>query len=343
MHRRQFLAAAAPAAALPLLVRDTSADPDAVRTVQPGQSIQAALDEEPGRVVLAPGVHVLSEPLRLGRRRWLDGHFGATTLRAEADMTALVEVGGGGPVDRWRISNLVLDARGLATTGIDVHVSGTAGNDHGEPDSQGRLDDLVVMDAGEQGVWYRGTDAQAVVTTSVRVRRAGTYGFRIENADSWWRSCEATTRASTGAGFFVNGTGGGGSNLHFDHCKAWYCRGYGWHVRGSRNTFTGCEAQDTRDHGFFVQWDGNCFTGCVADTAAMWDVGGEAGAADGFYVSNRAVNVVLAGCLAFDRRPRGRAAQQRYGFNVPEQLVDEGRLSATAGWDNVGGLVHQRG
>lgn len=142
-----------------------------------------------------------------------------------------------------------------------------------------------------------GKDAQAIITRGVRVRKAGVHAYRIENADSWWSDCEGTTTGSTGAGFHITG-----SNLNFEHCKAWYCRGYGWRVRGVRNTFTGCASQDTRYHGWRIDYQQNTLTACTADTAAAAAVGGTPNSADGFHVYPD-TRVVLTGCLAYDRRP----------------------------------------
>lgn len=344
MDRRHLLAGAAPIAAAPLFAAESVAAPLSTRVVRPGQSIQAALNAGPGRVFLRAGVHRLARPLKLRPLCWLDGEFGATILRPGRSMDAVIQVGGGGPIDRWRISNLAMDVNGLARTGIDVNINGTRGNQHGEPDSQGRLDNLFINDAAKQGIWYRGTESRAIVTENVRVRAAQTYAYRIENTDSWWTRCEGTTRDDSGAAFFINtvrlgpNRSWGGSNLHFDHCKAWYCRKYGWHIRGVRNTFTGCESQDTRSHGFYIQWDQNTLTGCIAESAASRGVNGLAKGADGFFVqANR--SVVMVGCLALDRYTH---PHQRYGFNVPRGMVRDGRLSGYAGWNNAVALIKTR-
>lgn len=340
MKRRKFLPfvatlpAAAAVAALPATAEATTSSD---REVLPGQDIQAALDAGAGRVVLAPGVHTLHQPLQMRRHRWLSGSYGATTLRAGGTLPTMLEVGGGGPIDRWKITDLMIDARN-ADTGIDINVVGSTGNAGGEPDSQGRIEDVVIGDAAVQGIWYRGRDAQAIITRGVRVRRAGVHAYRAENADSWWSDCEGTTSGSTGAGFLVTG-----SNLSFEHCKAWYCRQYGWQIRGVRNTFTGCASQDTRSHGWRIEYEQNTFTGCSADTAAAAAVGGAPGGADGFYVTPN-TRVALTGCLAYDRRPGNPQPppQQRYGFNVPQALADAGLLVACTGWDNLTALINKR-
>ncbi len=340
MDRRQLLTLAAvgpaTAATAPFIGRGSSSTAAASsREVMPGESIQAALDAGPGHVICAPGTHTLSSPIVLRSHRWLSGAFGATTLRPGSAMSALLVVGNAGPVDRWKISDLTIDATGAAT-GIDINIIGTAGNTHGEPDSQGRIEDVFISDPSQQGIWYRGTDAQAIITRGVRVRRAGIYAYRIENADSWWSNCEGTTTTSQGAGFYVTG-----SNLHFDHCGAWYCRGYGWHIRGVRNTFTGCAAQDTGGHGWRVAYEQNTLAACIADTASMYDVGGTPSGADGFYI-DPATNITLTGCLAYDRRPNGHASQQRYGFSAPRAMFDAGLLLGCTGWDNAAGLYNKR-
>jgi hypothetical protein len=340
MKRRQFLpiAAAIPAGALVAAVpANAEAAVTTDREVLPGENLQAALDAGPGRVVLAPGVHTLKETLHMRPRRWLCGSFGATTLRATAVMPAIVAVGGGGPIDRWKISDLVIDARD-ADTGIDINIVGTTGNAAGEPDSQGRIEDVLIGDAVAHGIWYRGKDAQSIITRGVRVRRAGIHAYRIENADSWWSDCEGTTTGSPGAGFHITG-----SNLSFEHCKAWYCRQYGWRVRGVRNSFTGCASQDTRNHGWRIDYEQNTLTACTADTAAAAAVGDIMNGGDGFYVGPKR-RVSLTGCLAYDRRPGTPQplAQQRYGFNAPKALADAGLLVACTGWDNATALVNKR-
>lgn len=340
MDRRSLLSSAAVVIPLAAAIGTPSRPADAAeigatREVLVGQSVQAALDAGPGHVVLAPGTHLVPAPLRMRPHVWLSGAFGATTLRAAAALPAVVLAGGGGPIDRWQISDLVIDARSCET-GIDINVVGTTGNTYGEPDSQGRIDNVLIGDATQNGIWYRGPEAHAIITRSVRVRRAGLHAYRIENADSWWSDCEGTTSGPSGAGFYV-----GGSNLHFSHCKAWYCRGYGWHIRGVRNVFTGCESQDTASHGWRVAYEENTLIGCLADTAGMYDVGGTSGTADGFYVDPSS-NVSLTGCLAFDRQSGGHPAQQRYGFNVPRVLAAANLVVGCTGWANALATMNQR-
>jgi len=115
----------------------------------------------------------------------------------------------------------------------------------------------------------------------------------------------------------------------------------GWLVATGRNTFTGCEAQDTAGHGWHITGPRSTFSSCVADTAGMADVGGTADSADGFYVEP-ASEISLIGCMAFDRSPGPLVEQQRYGFNVPKALVDDGLLVAPIGWGNTSGLVNAR-
>ena len=103
----------------------------------------------------------------------------------------------------------------------------------------------------------------------------------------------------------------------------------------------GCESQDTAKHGWFITAPRNTFTGCSADTAGMADVGGTAGEADGFYIDPPG-ELSLVGCMAFDRTPGGGPAHQRYGFNVPRALVDDGLLVAPIGWGNTAGLINAR-
>jgi Right handed beta helix region len=337
MKRRQLLAVAATTSATPVLMGTAPvATGGTVREVMPGDSIQEALDASPGRVVLAPGTHTLAAPLEMRPHRWLSGVLGATILRATEPVPVVLVVGNGRPIDRWKVSDLVIDARG-ASTGIDINIIGTAGNTGGEPDSQGRIDDVIITDPESHGIWYHGADAQAIITRGVRVRRAGSHAYRIESSDCWWSECEGTTLGDGGAGFYIEG-----SNHHFEHCKAWYCRGYGWHLRGVRNVFTGCESQDTRDHGWRIDYEENTLVGCIADTASMYDVGGAPGSADGFFVGPDS-RIVLTGCLSYDRQPGDHVSQQRFGFNVPRALFDAGLLVGCTGWNNAASVFNLRG
>jgi hypothetical protein len=305
--------------------------------VAPGGSIQETIDAGARAIQLGDGEYRIDAPVVPKPGTTIRGIGEGTVLRADADLSAVIAVGNGGPIGGVTIADLVVDGQKRAAVGIDLDVVGTAGNFQQEPDSVCRLDNLWVIDAAQDGIAYRGTDTQACITTRVRVRRAQRYGFRIEAPDNVWIACEATTQGPDGAGFYVGeaieGSDGiGAGNCHFDVCKAWYCRGVGWLVATGRNTFTGCEAQDTAR---------STSSSCVADTAGMADVGGKPASADGFYVEPDS-EISLIGCLAFDRGPGQLAEQQRYGFNVPKALVDDGLLVAPIGWGNTDGLVNAR-
>jgi hypothetical protein len=306
--------------------------------VAPGESISAAINGGARAILLGNGEYRITTPIVLPRGCHLRGIGQLTRLRATTSTAAVIAIGNGAAVDGVCVSDLVVDCDRRATDGIDVNIVGTTGNFQGEPDAVCRLDNIWVYSPTVDGVVYRGSDTQAVVTSRVRVRQAGRYGFRVEAPDNWWIACEATTIVQTGssAGFYI-----GGANNFFNSCKAWYCRDYGFHVKGTRNKFVGCEAQDIRSHGWYIEWDKNTFTGCTCDTAGMTDVGGTANTADGFYVVSGTYTSIV-GCQAFDRRPGGGTAQQRYGFNVPVSMVTEGRLVGHSGWDNIAGLVSRR-
>jgi hypothetical protein len=308
--------------------------------VAPGGSIQSAINAGAKAIQLGAGTYTITAPIVPTAGCTIRGVGQKTEIVAGTAMAAMVAIGQGKAIDGVYLGDLVLDCATKATTGIDLHIVGTTGNYKGEPDSMCRLDNLWVYSPVVDGIVYRGTDTQATSTSRVRVRGAGQYGFHIDAPDNWWTSCEATTRSSTGAnaGFYV---GANAANNFFQACKAWYVRGYGWHVKANRNKFIGCESQDTKSHGWYIEWDRNTFVGCVADTAAMYDVEGTANTADGFYVADGAATA-LVGCQSFDRRPGGRAAQQRYGFSVPTTMVSGGRLVGATGWDNTGGLIRQR-
>jgi len=314
--------------------------------VAPGGSIQATIDAGARAIQLGDGEYPVTAPIVPRPGVTIRGIGEATVLRADADLAAVIAIGDGGPVGGVTIADLVVDAQRRAAVGIDLDVVGTAGNFQQEPDSVCRLDNLWVLDPAQDGIVYRGTDTQACITSRVRVRRAQRYGYRVEAPDNVWIACEATTQGADGAGFYVGeaveGSDGiGAGNCHFHACKAWYCRGVGWLVATGRNTFTGCEAQDTGGHGWHITGPRSTFSGCVADTAAMADVGGAPDSADGFYVEP-ASELSLVGCMAFDRSPGPLVEQQRYGFNVPQALVDDGLLVAPIGWGNTGGLINAR-
>jgi hypothetical protein len=316
------------------------------RFVAPGSSIQDALDAGATAIALGDGEYVLDAPLRPTPGATIRGVGERTVLVAGDDLPAVIAIGAGGPVGGVTIADLVVDAARRAEIGIDLDIVGTEGNLRQEPDAVCRLDGLWVLDARLDGIAYRGTDTQATITSRVRVRRAGRHGYRIEAPDNVWLACEATTSGPDGAGFWIGvaieGSNGiGAANNHFHACKAWYCRGVGWEVGTGRNAFAGCEAQDTAGHGWRITAARNTLTGCVADTAGMGEVGGEPDRSDGFSVAP-AAELALVGCMAFDRTPGGSAPHQRYGFDVPAALVDDGLLVAPIGWGNLRGLINAR-
>lgn len=314
--------------------------------VAPGGSIQDSIDGGATAILLGDGTYPVTEPIVVKPGCTIRGIGERSVVTATAGMDAVFAVGAGGPVGGVTIADLVVDAAKQAAIGIDIDIVGTAGNFRDEPDAVCRFDHLWVLDAVDDGIAYRGTDTQACITSRTRVRRAGRHGYRIEAPDNVWVACEATTSGSAGAGFHIgvalDGSDGiGAANLHFHACKAWYCHGYGWEVGTGRNAFVGCESQDTAKHGWLITAPRNTFTSCVADTAGMADVGGRPDDADGFHVVPGA-ELSLVGCMAFDRTPGGAEAQQRYGFNVPKALVDDGLLVAPIGWGNASGLIKAR-
>jgi hypothetical protein len=316
------------------------------RHVAPGEDLQAAIDAGARAIALGDGTYDLHEPLRPAPGCTIRGLGERTVLRAAADLDAVIAIGAGGPVGGVTVADLVVDAGDRAGIGIDLDIVGTSGNLQGEPDAVCRLDNLWVIDAGLDGIAYRGTDTQACVTSRARVRRAQRHGFRVEAPDNVFLACEATTSAAGGAGFLVGvaveGSDGiGAANCHFHACKAWYCRGVGWLVTGPRNTFVSCEAQDVAGHGWDVVSPRNSLAACVADSASSPAVGGRAGEADGFSIEP-AEDLALVGCLSFDRRPGGAAPAQRHGFAVPGALVDAGLLVAPVGWGLLGDLISRR-
>jgi len=305
--------------------------------VAPGSSIQAAITAGARAIQLGAGTYTVTSPITPTRGCALRGVGQSTRIVAGAPMSEVIAIGNGGAIDGVYIGDLVCDANGKAGHGINLNIVGTTGNYRGEPDAMTRLDNLWVYATTRDGVIYQGSDTQATITSRVRVRQAGNIGFNVLAPDNVFIACDATTASGTGQhGFYV-----GSANCHFHASKAWYCRGYGWHIKGSRNSFMGCEAQDTKLHGWYIEYDKNTFNGCMADTAGMYDVGGTPRASDGFYVVPNNLTI-LTGCLAFDRKPAGKPAQQRYGFNIPTALKTNGLFIANIGWDNTAGTINLR-
>lgn len=345
-YRRHLLltAAGTATAGLALPIAATPARPSSAAAastngwtyVAPGESIQAAIEAGAKAIQLGSGTYAIRQPIIPDNGCTIRGVGQSTRLLATANLPAMIAVGAGLPVDGVNLSDFVLDCDGKAQVGVHFNIVGTTGNYQGEPDAVCRVDNLLIYDAALDGMVYAGTDTQGCVTTRVRVRRAQRHGFNVLGPDNWFTDCEATTSSNAGAGFYI-----GTANCFFTACKAWYCRGYGFHIKGTRNKLLGCEAQDIANHGFFVEYGNNLLNSCVADTCSYKDVGGTSNVADGFYVKYDAA-LSLVGCQSFDRRPGGGAAQQRYGFNVPKAMVNEGRLVAPTGWNNVSGLVFAR-
>lgn len=320
------------------------------RLVNPGENIQTAIDVGPGVVFLMPGTHNRTTGLSMKKDVTLMGAGGGTRLVATSAMTRLIDVSAVDAI-RYVIKDMVIDCNSLATIGIDNRVNFSGTSVDGEPDCMGRLDNLWVYDATDIGIRYGDVagDVQNMITTRCRVRRAGNYGLWIGDAstitaaDNIFSHIDVTTSNTTGAGFYV-----GVANSHFTLCKAWYCRNYGWHVKGTRNTFGQCESQDTRNHGWYIEWGKNVFSACVADSAAYYDVGGTVNGADGFYVVDG--SNILSACHSFDRQ-QGASSQQRYGFNLPTAMSNYidgarpglgSRANALYGYDNATALFNWR-
>jgi hypothetical protein len=319
--------------------------------VREGESVSEALAAAAanggGAVRLASGRHRIDSELFLGPGVCLVGEGSATVLDATSSLHSVINTGSSAGAS---VRHLRIDCNGKADYGL--FSSPFAGN-YGDfsPDPCFRASDLFIDDARIAGV-YLGAQARATHLQAVRVRRAGGWGFWLRNADSWLVDCEATTtgtwlappdsdqKLGMTAGFYV-----GCANTVMRGCKAWYTRGYGWHVRGTRNRFSDCESQDTMSHGWRIEYDRNVYTNCIADSSSMWDVGAKVGGADGFYIDD-VRNSAFAGLLSFDRKPRkpdGTAvAQQRYGYNVKQWLLDSGQFVAYSGYDNVSKLVYAR-
>lgn len=308
-------------------------------------AVAAAATNGGGAVRLAAGRHRIDSELFLGMGVSLIGEGASTVLEATSNLHSVINSGSSAGAS---VRHLRIDCNGKADYGL--FSSPAVASNYGDfaPDPCFRAADLFIDDARVAGV-YLGAQARATHLQAVRVRRAGGWGFWLRNADSWLVDCEATTagtwllapdkdqaQLAMTAGFYV-----GCVNTVLRGCKAWYCRGYGFHIRGTRNRISECESQDTMSHGWRVEYERNIFTNCVADTSSMYDVGGKPSGADGWYVDGVGSNV-FSGLLSFDRRPGGKPAQQRYGFNVKKALLDSGLMTAYSGFDNVSKLVYAR-
>lgn len=316
--------------------------------VAPGHNtIQAAVASGKRHLLLQDGEYTTDAVIGVGaaeRALSVRGAGQRTRIRSTKTGTPLAAmVAVSGATDGVQLDGFVLDCDGKADVGLDLNSNGTTGNYQGEPDSVHRVRNLWVYDAVTSGVWLRGTDTQATELQQVRVRRAGVNGFLIQAPDNWLTNCEATTQSATaGAAFYVNG-----ANNFLHGCKGWYARNYGFWVRATRCTFTNCHAQDTRNHGWYIEWDKNVFAACIADTAAMWDVGGTLNGADGWYVESGMVATSIQGCMGFDRRPSGAASFQRYGLNAPAAMLSPGAngqqlIQGFVGYDNATALINAR-
>lgn len=316
--------------------------------VREGESVADAIAQcasiGGGVVRVAAGRHRIDSELFLSRGVSVVGEGSATVLEAATALPSVINTGSAAGAS---IHHLRIACNGLADFGL--RSSPAVGSNYGDfsPDPCFRAHDLFIDDARIAGV-YMGGQARSSVLDTIRVRRAGGWGFWLRNPDSWFYKCEATTtgvtttspdsdlKLSYGAGFYV-----GTTNSFYNGCKAWYTRGVGWHIRGSRNQFDVCESQDTMSHGWKVEYDQNVFSNCKADTASMYDTGGKLNGADGWYVDGVGTNVFV-GVQSFDRKPNGKAAQQRYGFNIKKELLDSGRFVAYSGFGNATSLVNAR-
>lgn len=315
---------------------------EVIRTVTPGQSIQAAINQGPGWVFLAPGTHNVTAPIEMAKNVRLSGAGPATILNATSAISSVIHVGN--EIVRWVVDHMQIQCNALAQIGVDVATDFAGSSVESEPDCMGRMDLLWIYDAANIGVRHLGgVDVQNCYTSRVRVRRAENYAFWNEGADNSFLFCDGTTNSATGAGFYA-----GGANSHYTSCKAWYCRNYGWHTASTRSMFIGCGSQDTKNHGWYIEYDKSTYVGCIADSAAYGDVGGVLNGADGFYVVS--TGILMVGCMSFDRM-QGYPAQQRYGFNLPTAMssyIDAAKpgLGAKAtslhGWNNVSGLFNWR-
>src|SRR3954469_3899185 len=196
--------------------------------VEPGGSIQDTIDGGAHAILLGDGSYEIDRPIVATPGCTIRGIGQRTRLIATTEMASVIAIGNGGPSDSVTIADLLVDAAGKAEVGIDLDIRGIPPGYRHEPDSVCRLDNPWVFQAPDTGIAYRGTDTQACVTSRVRVRLAGRYGYRVEAPDNVWVACEATTSGPGGAGFYVgtavDGSDGiGAANNHFHACKAWYC------------------------------------------------------------------------------------------------------------------------
>jgi hypothetical protein len=356
MRRRQLLAGAATGASGVVASRALwQPQAEGVRLASPGvDALQAAVDDGPGIVQLGPGVYSQTATLRLKADVIVQGAGAATRIVAARPMRALVTAGDssessaafGDRPSRTQLRDLVVDCAGQAEIGVVVDPAQGTDYADGEPDPSVRMSDVWVYGAANIGV-YVGRYARSSYISTVRVRRAGLFGFVFGQPDSFVSNCEATTQRQTGtpavpelprtgASFHINS-----ANSSYVNLKGWYSRGYGFHLRGTRNQLSNSYSQDTNLHGFYCEWSGgNTIVGCQADTPGMHDVGGAADQ-DGFYFEGMGFDVV-SGCTAYDRRPGGAAVNMRHGFNFPAEWRDSGQAGQLAVGQRLGEAVHYR-
>ena len=265
--------------------------------------------------------------------------------------------------DRVQLSGFMILCQNRAQVGIAQRgiTSPPSNYFEGEPDNVSRFENLWIHDASVYGIHTlpgNGNPGRASHWHRIRIRRAGLTGFMHEQPDSWITDCEATTATgatgttTTGAGLHI-----ATSNTYIQGFKSWYCRNYGYLVRGTRNAFVNCHSQDTRNHGWFIDWDRNIFIGIMADSAAFFDVGGTLNGADGIYVAGGSAGLPstsIQGAFVFDRQVGGTSSQQRYGINAPSSMFVEAnesgspqaggqvRITGVVGYDNATALINKR-
>jgi hypothetical protein len=234
------------------------------------------------------------------------------------------------------IGDLVCDAGGKATHGINLNVVGTTGNFKGEPDAMTRIDNVWIYGPTKDGIIYQGADAQDTFTTRVRVRQAGRIGYNIlSRTTSSWPARRPRARPANTASLSATPT------ATSRPARPGTAEATAGTSRAAGTASSAVRRRDSKLHGWYIEYDKNTFNGCLADTAAMFDVGGVAGTSDGFYVVPAGLTT-LTGCLAFDRRPTGKTRATTLRVQHPDRPQDAGLFVANTGWDNTAGTVHLR-
>ena len=288
--------------------------------------IQAALDSigRGATVTLSQGTFDLGAAILLDNRQTLQGQGEETVLTPSTPGNVSWSAQDGEPigalielarqdVSAVKISRLRIQGRRADYTlrGIYLH---TTSNPISEPDSEHKLEHLVIQFCGSNPIWITGAANRAGRTHDCRA---------TSNNAEWWQDgadwehsqvdvagsgiiCDgANNRCTNCKAFFAGGINGGANGL---------VTGHGFNIVASRQTFVGCEAQDCFGNGFQISAADITMSGCFADSNGFNGtntptVGGQG---NGFHIS--ANRVGLWGCRSIEKQEGGRGNHQGWGL-----------------------------